>query len=58
MTDCLNLTRCLRSSLSHLEVLTIKASHLDDDRARLIAHALLDNKTLKKLGMCGFESKA
>jgi hypothetical protein len=51
MNDCINLTNALKIPTLLLESLTIQSSSIDDDRARLIAHALLENKTVKKLDL-------
>ncbi|KAJ3065807.1 T-complex-associated testis-expressed protein 1, partial [Rhizoclosmatium hyalinum] len=50
LNDCLNLCNAIKLT-SSLETLVIQASGIDDDRARLISSALLENKTIKKLDL-------
>ncbi|KAJ3412302.1 T-complex-associated testis-expressed protein 1 [Chytridiales sp. JEL 0842] len=50
INDCINLTNSIKAS-AILESLTLQTNSIDDDRCRLIANALLDNTTLKKLDL-------
>ncbi|KAJ3344930.1 T-complex-associated testis-expressed protein 1, partial [Entophlyctis luteolus] len=50
LNDCLSLSNSIKTVLC-LEVLVIQASGIDDDKARLLASALLENRTIQKLDL-------
>ncbi|KAI8843930.1 hypothetical protein BJ741DRAFT_589591 [Chytriomyces cf. hyalinus JEL632] len=50
LTDCGFLATALKCTMN-LETLVIQASNIDNDRARLISSALLENKTVQKLDL-------
>lgn len=52
MNDCISLSNSMKMKTvaKTLRTIKIQSSGIDDDRARLIAAALVDNEVLYKLG--------